>query len=251
MKRIFVLGSLNIDLVQHVPRLPVAGETLKGENLEIFVGGKGANQACAAARLGGRVQMAGKVGNDAFAERLLMELEGCGVHTGLVGRADAASGTAMIFVLPNGENTIVISGGANAEVSVEFALRAVADAEAGDILMVQLETPIEAVEAAIKSAFERGVVTMLDPAPGCPLDDGLLSCVSILTPNQTELAIITGDRRPPEDLKEAETAARALQTRGARTVVVKMGGKGSVAVTQGAAQFKAAYRVDEGHDGGR
>jgi len=244
MKRIFVLGSLNIDLVQRVPRMPVIGETLKGENLEIFVGGKGANQACAAARLGGRVQMAGKVGNDALAERLLRELEGSGVDTRLVARANTASGTAMIFVLPNGENTIVISPGANADVSVEFALHAVANAESGDILMAQLETPLEAVEAAIKSAYGRGVVTMLDPAPGCPLDDELLSCVSILTPNQTEVAILTGDQRPPEDLIEAELAAHALQARGARVVVVKMGGKGCVAVTEKASHFKAAYRVE-------
>src|SRR5437764_12248551 len=117
MKQIVVLGSLNIDLVQRVPRLPVAGETLRGGDLQIFEGGKGANQACAAALLGGSVRMAGKIGNDGFAERLISELRNAGVDTSGVRTSDHPCGSAAIFVLPNGENAIVISPGANADVS--------------------------------------------------------------------------------------------------------------------------------------
>ncbi len=244
MKRIFVLGSLNVDFVQRVPRMPALGETLEGENLEIFLGGKGANQACAAARLGGRVQMAGKVGGDAFGERLKRELESAGVDTRLVAQASSPSGTAMIFVLPNGENAIVISAGANAEVSVDFALHAIADAEAGDIVMAQLETPLESVEAAMKACFKKRVMTMLDPAPARPLGDDLLSCVSILTPNQTEAALLVGDRRVPGNASEAESAARTLQARGAHTVIVKMGSKGCIVATGTETHYKAGYRVD-------
>ncbi len=116
-KKIVVLGSLNIDLVQPVSRIPEAGETIRGTDLHIFVGGKGANQACAAALLGGQVQMAGMVGNDVFGGRLLRELQGAGVDTSMVQTAESASGSAIIFVLPNGENRIVISPGANAAVS--------------------------------------------------------------------------------------------------------------------------------------
>ena len=244
MKRIFVLGSLNVDFVQRVPRMPALGETLEGGNLEIFLGGKGANQACAAARLGGRVQMAGKVGSDAFGERLRGELEGAGVDTRLVAQANSATGTAMIFVLPSGENAIVIAAGANADVSVDFALHAVAEADAGDVVMAQLETPLEAVEAAMRACFKKGVTTILDPAPARPLGDDLLSCVSILTPNQTEAAILVGDQRPPENTAEAESAARILQKRGAHTVIVKMGSKGCVVATETETHYRAGYRVE-------
>lgn len=226
MKRILVLGSLNIDLVQRVARVPSPGETLKGGNLQIFVGGKGANQACAAARLGGRVQMAGKVGTDVFAGRIVQELRAAGVDTALVGTANASTGSAMIFVLPSGENTIVISPGANAEVSVAFALQAVGSLQAGDLLLCQLEIPMESVEAAICSAHERKILTVLDPAPAFCLPDRLWRAIDIVTPNQTEAAILTGCSQAPSNMLEAEQCARALRQRGAKTAIVKMGDQG-------------------------
>jgi ribokinase len=226
MKRILVLGSLNIDLVQRVPRIPAAGETLKGGDLQIFVGGKGANQACAAALLGGRVQMGGKVGNDVFADRLLRELEAAGVDTTLVSGSNLPSGSATIFVLPNGDNMIVISPGANGDVSVDFALQAIDTLQSGDSLLCQLEIPLESVAAALESAYKKAVITILDPAPAYPLPDDLLTSVSILTPNQTEAAILADTSEPPNTMMEAESVARRLQARGARTVIVKMGDHG-------------------------
>lgn len=231
MKLILVLGSLNIDLVQRVPRMPIAGETLAGGGLQIFAGGKGANQACAAALLGGDVRMAGKVGNDVFADRIVEELRGRGVATEAVQQADGPTGTASIYVLPNGENAIVISAGTNGAVGVEFALRAVQDMTAGDVLLCQLEIPLEAVNAAMQAGFDRGVVTILDPAPVCELPDDLLRHCTIVTPNQTEAAALLGDSRGIETLADAEMAAQKLQTRGAKTVIVKIGKLGCVVST--------------------
>lgn len=223
---IVVLGSLNIDLVQRVPRIPLAGETLTGGDLQTYAGGKGANQACAAALLGGKVAMAGKLGHDVFSDRLLTELTNAGVETKLVGKADTSSGTAIIFVMPNGENSIVISPGANAEVTALFALEAVKELRTGDFLLCQLETPMDSVTAAMKAAHERGVTTILDPAPAHGLPEELLRATSILTPNQTEAGFLTCSREAIETMVQATHAARQLQNSGAGIVIVKMGAGG-------------------------
>jgi ribokinase len=226
IRRILVLGSLNIDLVQSVPRIPRPGETLTGGDLRIYAGGKGANQACAAALLGGESALAGMVGKDVFADRLLVELRRAGVNTEAVGKADTASGSATIFVLPNGENSIVISPGANAEVSAEFALEAVQRLDAGDFLLCQLETPLPSVIAAMKAARAKGAITILDPAPARALPDELCRATSILTPNQTEAAFLTGSNEPIETMAEALHAGKQLQARGAESIIVKMGAQG-------------------------
>lgn len=225
-RRIVVLGSLNIDLVQRVPRMPVAGETLTGGDLETYAGGKGANQACAAALLGGQVAMAGMVGRDVFSERLLTELKNAGVNTNSVGKADTSSGTAVIFVMPNGENSIVISPGANGQVTGAFALQAVEELQAGDYLLCQLETPMESVIAAMKAAHAKGVTTILDPAPAHGLPEELLHSTSILTPNQTEAGFLTCSTKAIETMAQAADAARQLQKRGTSVVIVKMGAGG-------------------------
>jgi len=244
MKRILVLGSLNIDLVLSVPRLAVPGETLEGaEGLRIYVGGKGANQACAAARLGGDVRMAGKVGTDVFAERILRELRRAGVQTELIGSSSEPSGSAVIFVLPSGENTIVISPGANGDVPLSFALSAVEEVDAGDILLCQFETPIEVVAATLKAAHKKGVITILDPAPGRRVSEELLSCVSVLTPNQTETAILLGRAESPATFDEASVAAHTLQQYGAQSVIIKMGAAGCWVLDKGDASTIQGYPV--------
>ncbi len=244
MRKILVLGSLNVDLVQRVARLPAPGETLHGEGLQIFAGGKGANQACAAALLGGDVAMAGKVGSDVFGDRVTAELQNAGVDTTLVQKSACASGSAMIFVLPSGENMIVISAGANGDIPVEFARKAVEHLREGDFLLCQLETPLAAVMAAVKTAHHKGVNTILDPAPACELHDDFLRCVKILTPNQTEAAMLLGAREAIQNIAQAEAAARDIQSRGPKTVIVKMGAEGCVAADGGSSFVSPGFQVD-------
>lgn len=226
MKRIVVLGSLNVDFVQRVPRMPSLGETLQGEELATYVGGKGANQACAVALLGGAVCFAGMVGSDPFAPRLRAELQAAGVDTRFVRTSARASGTALILVMPTGDNVIVISPGANADVSRALAAEAVGSLRAGDLLLCQLEVPLDTVAYALEAAHARGVTTVLDPAPAVPLPDEMLQNVSILTPNQTEASLLCGYGKPVETMDDAAAAARKLSERGAETVIVKMGAQG-------------------------
>lgn len=243
MKTILVLGSLNIDLVQPVARLPQPGETLAGGDLQTFPGGKGANQACAASLLGGRVKMAGCVGDDVFACRLLGALETAGVDAQLVRRTNTATGSAVIFVLPNGENTIVIAPGANAEVTIDAALEAIDTLNPGDLLLCQLEIPLAVVQTAIARAHAKGIVTILDPAPACALPDEYFASVSILTPNQTEAAMLAGCQVAPASMGEAESCARQLHARGANTVILKMGEQGCLLSTSVGAKGIPGFEV--------
>ena len=183
---IVVLGSLNADLVQKVSRIPDPGETLAGGNLETFGGGKGANQAFAAARLAGRAAMIGQVGDDYLGRLLTENLRAAGVDTSAVGLSDQPTGAATIWVLPDGENVIVISPGANATLSRELAASRLSALHGMRYLLCQLETPIETVERALSLAKRAGAATILDPAPARTLPRTLLRSVDILTPNESE-----------------------------------------------------------------
>ena len=223
-KRIFVVGSLNIDLVTRMERLPREGETVSGSDLMLFPGGKGANQACAAARLGGRTAIIGQVGNDPFGEHLLGSLRNAGVDTTGTGRSARATGAACISVLPGGENAIVISPGANATLTPDLALSRLGALKAGDFLLVQLEVRPETVEAVLVYAVRRGAVTILDPAPARPLSRELLGCVTYLTPNQSEAAQLLGKPDMPiTGFADAREATRALLELGPAAAVLKMG----------------------------
>lgn len=189
--------------------------------------------------------MAGKVGSDVFADRVLGELQSSSVDTGLIGRSSSPSGTATIFVLPSGENLIVISPAANGDISVDFALGAVDHLKPGDLLLCQLEIPIEAVQAALKMAHRKGAITILDPAPAAPISDELLSSVTILTPNQTETAILLGDStHAPENVEQAAEAAVKLRQRGAQTVIIKLGALGCFLSGNGIAHSQPGFEVD-------
>jgi ribokinase len=242
-RKILVLGSVNIDLVQKVPRLPQLGETIRGEELRSFVGGKGANQACAASLLGGQAFLAGRVGNDVFGPRLRQELEASGVDMSLLAVSDTASGTATILVLPSGDNMIVISPGANATVSADIAVEAVRTLAEGDFLLCQLEIPMVSVAAALKEARSRGAVTILDPAPAHDLSGEVLRYVSILTPNQTEASFLVDDTKRIDTNVEAERAAERLRQRGAEAVIVKMGEQGALITNNRAAFLSRGFRV--------
>ncbi len=243
MSRVVVVGSSNTDMVLRVPRIPGPGETVLGRDFVMAGGGKGANQAVAAARAGGRVALVARIGDDIFGERALAGLAAAGIDTRHVLRTPgAASGVALIDVDDRGENSISVASGANALLSaadVEGAAAAVAGA---DVLLVQLESPLETVEAAVRLAGERGVPVVLNPAPARPLDDGLLARVSVLTPNEHEAGLLTG--AAVRDEAGARDAAARLRSRGARTVVVTLGERGVYALADGFEGHLPAFKAD-------
>ena len=242
---IVVLGSLNADLVQRVERVPRPGETLQGGNLETFPGGKGANQAFAAGRIGARTAMIGQVGDDSLGALLLDSLRSAGVDTSAVGAADCATGAATILVLPSGENLIVISPGANATLSPELAVARLAKLDGSGFLLCQLETPIETVESALAFAKEKGATTILDPAPARTLSWDLLRHVDLLTPNETEaLTLLETPGERIETLSQVEAAAKQLLGLGVGTVVLKLGPRGCLVAGAGFCETVAGFAVE-------
>jgi len=226
-KTIVVVGSLNIDLVVTVDHLARPGETIAGGDLVVFTGGKGANQAYAAAKLGGLVEMVGRVGQDSFGAQLLTSLKSVGVDTTHVGISERATGSACISVLPSGENAIVVSPGANATVLPDAVREQLEGVESGGYLLSQLEIPIETVEVSFRVAKNRGITTILDPAPAQPLSRELLKNVSYLTPNQSEAGglLAAGDREV-QNWDDAREVADGLLDLGPENVVLKMGALG-------------------------
>ena len=194
-KRIVVVGSANMDIVISVDRLPRGGETIPGGAMALFPGGKGANQACAAAKLAGGACLIAQVGNDRFGEALLASIEEAGVDTALIGASARASGCASIYVLPDGQNSIVIYAGANATLDPTTALSRLETLGSPGFVLSQLEIPVETVEAVLTWARAHGAVTILDPAPARPLPPSLLGTIDFLTPNQSEAATL--DRKSP------------------------------------------------------
>jgi ribokinase len=240
MPNILVVGSLNADLVVRAPRFPVPGETIQGEDLAIFPGGKGANQAVAAARLGMEVSLLGRMGRDSFGDFLLNSLRDNNVNAQLVQRDDASTGTAIIVVDPNGQNSIVLSPGANGKVaSVDVGT---ASFRAFNLLLLQLEIPLETVLVAARSARDNGLRVLLNPAPARALPDELISLVDFLIPNESELSLLTG--LPVTDIASAETAARILLARGVKAVIVTLGANGALVVTQEQNKHIPAFKVD-------
>ena len=228
MKNILVVGSSNTDMIIRVPRIPKPGETILGGEFAMAQGGKGANQAVAAARAGGRVTFVARVGDDMFGTRSLENFEADGLDVRfLVRDRTASSGVALINVAPDGENAISVASGANAVLSEKDVAAAAEAFDSADILLVQLETPPETVRAAAGMARMRGLPVVLNPAPARPLDDELLACVSVLTPNASEAELLTGVAVSPED--GARRAARALRRRGPEVVVITLGERGCFA----------------------
>jgi ribokinase len=232
MPALVVVGSLNMDFVVSVDRLPVAGETVLGRNFQMIPGGKGANQACAAGKLGAggavAVRLIGRVGYDVFADHLKASLAAAGVDVSAVHASKSQpTGVALIWVDKQGQNSIVVASGAN------YALAA-ADVESmrkifrgASLALFQLETPLATVAAGLALAREEGLRTMLDPAPARALSAELLAHVDILTPNENEALVLLG--RPPARVSRAEAPelAEALRRLGPRSVVLKLGDEGS------------------------
>ena len=225
--RIVVVGSANMDMTARVARLPQPGETVLGEGFTQLPGGKGANQAVAAARLGAVVTLIACVGADALGDALVLGFEAEGIDTQfLVRDPDAPTGVALITVDDaSGENVIVVASGANAKLSPALVQRAVGAIREADVVVCQLESPLATVQTALSLAREMGKTTFLNPAPAQTLPDALLPLVTVLTPNQTEAALMLGGVYDPP------TAARMLKERGAENVVITLGAAGAHIVT--------------------
>jgi ribokinase len=240
--RLAVLGSLNMDLVVRAPRIPAPGETIIGHDLRSVPGGKGANQAVAAARLGAQVSMIGRVGADAHGDALLSNLDGAAVDAAFVIRdRQVPSGVALIVVDEEGQNSIVVAQGANGRVSPADVDAAEAVIAGADGLILQLETPIDAVSRAARIARDNGVKAILNPAPARPLSSSLLACVDILIPNESETALLTG--RPVETREDLEAAAAGLHALGVETVVLTLGPRGALLSHAGEMQRVPAFEV--------
>lgn len=230
-KPIVVVGSINLDLVVGADRIPQVGETITGYRFNTFYGGKGANQAVAAAKLGHSVSMVGNVGNDAFGTQLRNELKAAGVDTKYVTSVEGPSGIALITTGVRGENSIVVVPGANGQMTPELLEKAAPALESAGFLLAQLEIPLETVEYLAQFAERHNIPLMLDPAPARELSGSLLRRVSWITPNETEAqellktTIKNGDEGP-------YSAADLLLDCGVKNVLLKLGSSGCV-IAQG------------------
>ena len=242
-----VVGSLNMDFVVLTEHLPAPGETILGRDFQMLPGGKGANQACAAGKIGGanvQVRMIGRVGYDVFGDHLKASLASAGVDVSAVhATKSAATGVALIEVDSSGQNSIVVASGANlalAAADVE-AMRAVL--RGARFVLFQLESPLDTVAAALALARAEGARTVLDPAPARPLSADLLAAVDILTPNETEAQILLGLPPGRVDAGDAPSMGRRLRERGPAAVVVKLGDRGCCYVGPEGELFSPAFAV--------
>ncbi|MBI3911383.1 MAG: ribokinase [Armatimonadetes bacterium] len=228
--RVMVVGSSNTDMIVQVPRLPAPGETILGGRFSVAPGGKGANQAVGAARLGAAVTFIGRVGDDEFGRARLAELAAEGIDTsGVVVDPEVASGVALIFVEESGENAIAVAPGANCRVSVAQVEQAREACRAADVVLLQLEVPLPAVERAIALAQELGKPVILDPAPARTVPDALLAGVDYVTPNETEAETLLGGG--VAGLGGVAATAEALLHQGPGCVIITLGKEGALVAT--------------------
>ena len=243
--RIVVVGSSNTDMVVKSERLPAPGETVTGGSFVIAPGGKGANQAVAAARLGAQVTFVAKTGQDMFGDQAVEGYRREGIVTDWILRdAENATGVALILVDGQGENLISVASGANHALTPADVESAAEQIRTADVLLLQLEIPLDTVECAARLAAEAGVPVVLDPAPAPdgPLDSSLLGHVSYLTPNETEAERLTGVR--VDDEASARTAAAKLLEGGVRHAVITLGAKGALVAGAEATVFVPGHPVD-------
>ncbi|GAB3919619.1 ribokinase [Microlunatus endophyticus] len=231
--KVCVVGASNIDLISYVPRLPALGETLHGSTFRTGFGGKGANQAVMAAKLGADVVMVGKLGTDDFGDRTLANFRELGIDTSQVSRSDeAATGVAPIMVAPDGSNAIVIVTGANDLLDADDIAAARPSFRESGVVICQLEIPVGVTLAALRAARDEGTRTILNPAPAREdLAPELLGSCDLLCPNQSEAALLAG--HPVDTVSQAANAARELLARGPGAVLITLGGDGCVVADEG------------------
>ncbi len=242
MNKICVVGSLNIDMVLNMSRLPKLGETLMVETLEKVQGGKGGNQACGASRLGSQVTMVGAIGNDEYGQLLKEGLEKDGINTRYLKKVDGPSGMAIITVDIVGNNTIAVIPGANEQVTVEDIINVTSAIEKSDVIISQFETPVEATLQAFKIGKESGAITILNPAPYQEVPRELLQYTDMIIPNETEAFDLTGVQVVDE--ASAVKASENLLNQGVKYVIITMGKDGAILVNQEKSAFIKAFKVD-------
>ncbi len=240
--KVVVVGSINMDLVARSQRIPHAGETVIGGDFRTVPGGKGANQAVAARRLGAQVRMLGRVGMDPFGSQLLDNLSKAGVDVTGVGRdPQAASGIALIMVDDAGQNSILVAPGANMLLSPADMDAAEAVIATGQVMLLQLEIPLETVVRAAQIGHAHGVMVVLNPAPAQPLPSELTHLVDVLVPNEFEAALLTG--LPVDSDEQIRAAASDLRASGAANVIITLGGRGALLATAQVFQNFPAFPV--------
>jgi ribokinase len=226
MARIIVIGSSNTDMVIKTEKLPAPGETILGGTFLMNPGGKGANQAVAAARLGGNVTFVTKTGNDMFGSEAVHLFEKEGIEAKYISKDDKnPSGVALITVDEHGENSIVVAPGSNGTLSAKDIKDEIFDTDKSDLFLMQLEIPVATVEYVAKKASGNGNRAILNPAPAQYLSDDLLGCIYLITPNETEAEIITGIK--VHDVASAEMAAKKLCEKGVKNVIITLGPSGA------------------------
>lgn len=230
MSRIIVIGSSNTDMVIKSKKLPLPGETILGGTFLMNPGGKGANQAVAAARLQGNVTFVAKIGNDVFGSeaKQLFDKESMDTRY-LIRDENNPSGVALISVDENGENSIVVAPGSNGTLSAYDISDEVFKTQPDDIFLMQLEIPLGTVEFIAQKAFSKGSRVILNPAPARHLSNDILNCLFLITPNESEAELMTGIK--VTDIETAEAAAKKLYTKGVKNVVITMGGSGAFLLT--------------------
>lgn len=224
---IAVIGSNMVDLIAYITRMPAEGETVEAPDFKMGCGGKGANQAVAAARLGAEVLMLSRVGNDIFADNTITNFRANGIDTRYILKSPAASGVAPIFVDPEGRNAIIIVKGANKLLSADDIARAAADIRQCKLIMLQLEIPTETVYAAVRFGVANGIPVLLNPAPAQPdlVLENVKAC-EFIVPNETELSLLTG--MPVDSADDIRNAAAALRDTGVKNVIVTLGKRGAL-----------------------
>jgi ribokinase len=242
-KKIVVVGSCNTDMVIKADRLPVPGETILGGTFFMNPGGKGANQAVAASRMGGNVTLISKTGNDVFGKQSVMLYTAENIKTDYIySDPKHPSGVALITVDSQGENCIVVASGANAYLNPSDIEKASAEIEGSDLVLMQLEIPIETVEYVAEMANKKGIKVILNPAPARALSDNLLKNLYIIIPNKSEAEILSGIK--VSDIDSAKQAADIISAKGVDIVVITLGSQGALIKEYAEYHFVEAYTVD-------
>ena len=240
MKKIIVIGSSNVDMVMKTSHLPAPGETILGGEFLMNQGGKGANQAVAVRRMGGNLIFMAKLGNDILGRKSLEYFENEGIDTRyLTLTENAASGVALISVDSQAENSIIVASGANMLLNEQDVDRITEEMEEGDILLMQLEIPLQTVVYAAKKAFEKGVKMVLNPAPACNLPQELFPYLYMITPNAIEAEMLAGMKLGTD----AEEVGKKLYEMGVKNVIITLGAKGCLIIEEGISYHVDAFKV--------